>query len=68
MAGAGSTTPFPTLIANSRRGKKLRAQLYAWLATRESPSRMGLAIGAGNLRVDNELSEAFADWLRRLFL
>lgn len=48
-------------------GKVLRAQLYAWLATCESPSRMGLAIGAGDLRVDNELSEAFMDWLRRLF-
>ena len=48
-------------------GKKLRAQLYAWLATRKSPNLMGLAIKVGDLRVDNELSEAFIDWLRRLF-
>ena len=48
-------------------GKILRAKLYAWLATREAPNRMGLAIGAGDLRADNELSSAFVDWIRRLF-
>ena len=48
-------------------GKTLRAKLYAWLATRESPNRMGLAIVVGDLRTDNELSSEFADWLQRLF-
>ena len=48
-------------------GKTLRAKLYAWLATREIPNRMGLAIGTGDLSTDNELSSAFVDWLQRLF-
>ena len=47
--------------------KMLKAELFAWLATREIPGRMGAAIGAGDLLVDKELSAIFADWLRRLF-
>lgn len=50
-----------------RPGKLLRAKLYAWLATRENPGRMGAAIGAGDLRVDGVLGSAFAMWLRSLF-
>ena len=47
--------------------KILKAKLYAWLATRKKPGRMGAAIGAGDLLVDNELSNTFVAWLRRLF-
>ena len=50
-----------------RPGKMLRAKLYAWLATRENPGRMGAAIGAGDLRVDAVLGSTFATWLRSLF-
>ena len=48
-------------------GKKLRAELYAWLATRKTPGRMGSAIGAADLDVKVQLGATFADWLRRLF-
>ena len=47
--------------------KKLRAQLYAWLAAREDPRRMGLAIRARDLKVDGDLSKKFVAWLNRLF-
>ena len=50
-----------------RDSKMLKAELFAWLATREIPGRMGAAIGTGDLLVDKELSATFADWLRRLF-
>ncbi len=50
-----------------RPGKLLRAKLYAWLATRENPGRMGAAIGARDLRVDGALGSTFATWLRSLF-
>ena len=48
--------------------KMLKAELFAWLATRKMPGRMGAAIGAGDLLVDKELSMRFAAWLRRLFV
>ena len=32
-----------------RAGKMLRAEVHAWLATREQPGRIGAAIGAGDL-------------------
>ena len=48
-------------------GKNLKAKLYAWLATRRAPGRMGAAIRAGDLCTDGELSSKFADWLQRLF-
>ena len=47
--------------------KILKAKLYAWLATRGTPGRMGLAIKTGDLLVDKELSIEFMAWLRRLF-
>ena len=50
-----------------RKKKALRAQLHAWLATRREPRLSGLAIRAGDLRVDGVLSEKLVDWLRRLF-
>ena len=50
-----------------RPGKALRAQVYAWLATREVPGRMGAAIGAGDLDVGTPSGLEFANWLRLLF-
>lgn len=47
--------------------KRLRAQLYAWLAAREDPRQMGLAIQAGDLKVDGDLSRRFVAWLAKLF-
>ena len=47
--------------------KALRAKLYAWLATREAPGRMGSAIGRGYLGVDDGPGATFVDWLQRLF-
>ena len=47
--------------------KKLRAQLYGWLAARKEPRHMGVAIRAKDLTVDNSLSRTFAAWLTRLF-
>ncbi len=47
--------------------KTIRAKVYAWLATRERPFRMGLAIKAKELDINVPISVAFADWLRRLF-
>ena len=47
--------------------KTLRAKIHVWLATREDPRQMGLAIGAGDLQVNNLLSQRFLTWLARLF-
>ena len=48
-------------------GKEMKAKIYAWLATTETPGRMGTAIKARLLDVDGPLALKFADWLRRLF-
>ena len=47
--------------------KVLRAEVHAWLATRELPGRMGAAIKEGDLDVGGELATRFANWLRRVF-
>lgn len=47
--------------------KKLRAQIHAWLATRERPRPMGAAIGCGDLDVQVPLANEFYEWLCRLF-
>ena len=47
--------------------KTLRAQLHAWLAIREDPRQMGLAIRACDLAVSKTLSQTFLAWLGRLF-
>lgn len=49
------------------RSKVSKAKLYAWLATRETPGRMGTAIGAGALRTDGERTRVFGQWLQELF-
>ena len=48
-------------------GKILRAQVHAWLVARESPRKMGSAIGAGDLDLNEANSERFVRWLRELF-
>lgn len=39
--------------------KQRRAEVYAWLATRGKPGRMGTAIGAGDLETSGELCLRF---------
>ena len=48
-------------------GKILRAKVHAWLAARERPRPMGLAIGAKDLNTQVEVSKKFLSWLRALF-
>lgn len=47
--------------------KAPRAKVHAWLAARERPRPMGLAIGAGDLEVGGGLCTQLAAWLRLLF-
>ena len=49
------------------RTKPSKAEIHAWLATRERPFRMGEAIGAQALNVNGQLCRSFAAWLDRLF-
>lgn len=44
-----------------------KAKVYAWLATRKDPPRMGSAVSAGDLDLGGELPTAFLGWLRKLF-
>ena len=48
--------------------KALRAQVHAWLAARERPRPMGVAIRAGDLDVEGVGCAGLTTWLRRLFL
>lgn len=47
--------------------KMLRAKVHAWLATRESPRKMGSAIRAMDLDTSGETATKFIAWLRKLF-
>ena len=47
--------------------KVLRAELHAWLATRQEPRMMGAAIGTGELDAEAPTANQFVDWLRTLF-
>lgn len=47
--------------------KRLKAQFYAWLATRSLPGLMGKTIGDGDLDIDGELCQRFIAWLENLF-
>ena len=47
--------------------KELRAKIHAWLATREDPRQMGLAIRTRDLEVDGALCRNFLAWLTNLF-
>ena len=44
-----------------------KAKLYAWLAVRWEPGRMGAAIGKGDLEVGGPLCKSFLKWLVNLF-
>ena len=44
-----------------------KAKLYAWLATRKEPGRMGAAVGAYDLEIDGDLCQKFLTWLANLF-
>lgn len=44
-----------------------RAEVHAWLAAREKPRQMGLAIGAVDLDVEAAICQTFVGWLRLLF-
>ena len=48
-------------------GKTQRAKLYSWLAAREDPRQMGLAIRTHDLEVDGDLCKTFVAWLAELF-
>jgi len=48
-------------------GKRIRAYVHAWLATRKKPRPMGTAIQAGDLLHDVPAARSFVDWLRQLF-
>ena len=48
--------------------KVSKAEVYAWLATRKKPGRMGAAISQGDgLDFNSELAQDFARWLEELF-
>ena len=47
--------------------KTEKAKLYAWLSTQKEPARMGAAIGADGLEVNDPLCQAFLTWLAQLF-
>ena len=57
----------PTEFQRFRPGKVLRAQMYAWLATRRLPGRMGAAIEAEDLDINVEGCTNFVAWLQKLF-
>ena len=48
-------------------GKRLRAQVHAWLAAQEEPRPPGLAIQTQDLDIDGPLCVRFTEWLRALF-
>ena len=48
-------------------GKTVRAEVYAWLAARAEPRRMGTAIRTGDLDDSGALAMRFASWLEKLF-
>lgn len=45
----------------------LKAQVYAWLATRKKPSLMGLAIKEEELDIEGEICGKFIAWISKLF-
>ena len=47
--------------------KKSRAILVAWLATREDPRQIGLAIKTGDLNMSQVPAPDFVAWLTRIF-
>ncbi len=62
---------FVDSIPNSSRkfqpNKISKAKLYAWLATRKEPCRMGAAVGTGDLEPTSPPCRALLTWLTDLF-
>lgn len=50
-----------------KRKKVLRAKVHAWLATRQRPRPMGIAIATEDLDSTGEICTLFVAWLRRVF-
>ena len=48
-------------------GKERKAKPHAWLATRETPGRMGSAIRRGDLNTDGALCKGILAWIEQLF-
>ena len=46
--------------------KVRKAEVYAWLATREHPRPMGMSVQAGDLDVNGSLCQKFVAWLLKL--
>ena len=44
-----------------------KAKLFAWLAARKEPGRIGAAVGSGDLEAKGSLCEEFFTWLVELF-
>ena len=57
----------PTNIRKFKESKQSRAELYAWLATRELPGRIGYSIKQGDLDINGQLTQQFIGWLKLLF-
>ena len=57
----------PKTSRKFKRQKRRRAELYAWLAARKIPSRIGWTISSGDLNVDGKLTQSFVYWLVKLF-
>lgn len=47
--------------------KTSRAELHAWLASREQPGLMGQAVGRGDLDIEGPLCRQFATWIMTLY-
>ena len=60
-------TQIPSEDRKFTENKELRAKIHAWLATREDPRQMGLAIRTRDLEVDGALCQSFLAWLTNLF-
>ena len=60
-------TQIPSEDRKFTESKELRAKIHAWLATREDPRQMGLAIRTRDLEVDGDLCQNFLAWLTNLF-
>ena len=57
----------PEIDRKFEAGKEDKAKLYAWLAARKEPGRMGAAVGSGDLEAKGSLCEEFFTWLVELF-
>ncbi len=67
LCASGYIKCIPEEQRSFKKGKSLRAQIHAWLATREIPGRIGAAISAGDLQTDGALAQRFIGWLDRLY-